>query len=62
MYRMHNDTANVISFWATWCKPCNEELPYFVTLYSQLKIGKIKVVLVNLDFPKQVESILVPFF
>ncbi|MGA1307191.1 MAG: TlpA family protein disulfide reductase, partial [Candidatus Kapaibacteriota bacterium] len=24
-----HDSVYVINFWATWCKPCIEELPYF---------------------------------
>ena len=24
-----DDRLYVINFWATWCKPCIEELPYF---------------------------------
>lgn len=56
-----NDTTYVINFWATWCKPCVAELPYFEALHEAHKDDKIKVVLVSLDFPKQLETKLVPF-
>lgn len=51
----------VINFWATWCKPCVEELPYFEQLNDSYKNDKVKVILVSLDFKKQFEKKLVPF-
>jgi thiol-disulfide isomerase/thioredoxin len=50
----------VINFWATWCKPCIEELPYFEDLQAE-NMDKIKVILVSLDFPDKLESQLKPF-
>ncbi|WP_299530708.1 TlpA disulfide reductase family protein [Ulvibacterium sp.] len=61
LFHFDNDTTYVINFWATWCKPCIKELPYFEELNSRYPHKKVKVVLVSLDFPKQVESNLVPF-
>ncbi|WP_422080840.1 redoxin domain-containing protein [Ulvibacterium sp.] len=61
LFRFDNDTTYVINFWATWCKPCIKELPYFEELNSGYTHKKVKVVLISLDFPKQVESNLVPF-
>ena len=43
----------VINFWATWCKPCIKELPYFETLQDQLKTDKFDVLLVSLDMEKE---------
>jgi thiol-disulfide isomerase/thioredoxin len=39
----------VVNFWATWCKPCIKELPYFDSLQSSYSIDKVKVMLVSLD-------------
>ncbi len=60
-FHFQNDTTYVINFWATWCKPCLKELPYFEDLDSVYQNEKVKVVLVSLDFPKQIESQLIPY-
>ena len=61
VFHFENDTTYVINFWATWCKPCIKELPYFEAVDSLYANQKLKVVLVSLDFPDQIESKLVPF-
>ena len=61
IFKYESDTTYVINFWATWCKPCVEELPYFEQLHEQYKDKKVKVILVSLDFAKQLQSKLVPF-
>lgn len=61
IFNYENDTTYVINFWATWCKPCVAELPYFDDLYKEYKQDKLKIILVSLDFPKQIETKLKPF-
>jgi len=56
-----SDTVYVINFWATWCKPCIEELPHFEQLNKEYKDKKVKVILVSNDFKKQYDARLVPF-
>jgi thiol-disulfide isomerase/thioredoxin len=47
-----NDTTYVINFWATWCKPCIEEMPAFNQLHKNYSDKKLRVILVSLDFGK----------
>ncbi|NND32981.1 MAG: redoxin domain-containing protein [Saprospiraceae bacterium] len=56
-----NDTIYVINFWATWCRPCVEELPLLEKLESDQFEHPLEVILVSLDFRNQVETKLVPF-
>lgn len=56
-----SETTYVINFWATWCKPCVKELPYFEELNKNYKDKNVKVVLVSLDFPKHIEKQVIPF-
>src|SRR5688572_9722796 len=47
------DTSNsplVINFWATWCVPCIEEIPWFENQVSFYKEKGVKLILVSLDF------------
>ncbi|WP_109299278.1 TlpA disulfide reductase family protein [Aquimarina sp. AU474] len=58
---MDDGKTRVINFWATWCKPCVAELPYFELINSRYPDDQVEVILVSLDLPKQVESKLIPF-
>jgi thiol-disulfide isomerase/thioredoxin len=51
----------VVNFWATWCAPCVKELPYFEELNANYLNKSVEVILVSLDFPKQIETKLKPF-
>lgn len=54
------DTLVLYNFWATWCKPCVEELPYFAQLQEAYNDQPVKIILVSLDFDRMNEK-LVPF-
>lgn len=51
-----NDTTYVINFWATWCKPCLEEMPYFEQVHAGQFTHPVKVILVSLDFEDHLSS------
>lgn len=42
-----------LDFWASWCKPCKEEFPYLIKLYSDLNDTSFMVVAVNVDNDKE---------
>lgn len=57
----HSDTIIVLNFWATWCKPCVTELPYFEMLNKNYASSGVKVVLASLDFKREFETRLKPY-
>jgi len=57
----HSDTVYVINFWATWCKPCIEELIYFEHLKNKYEEKPTKVILVSLDMKDKITTMLIPF-
>ena len=58
---LSSDDTYVINFWATWCSPCVKELPYFESVNKEYADKNVKVMLVSLDFPSQIESKLKPY-
>lgn len=57
-YLVEHDHPMVFNFWATWCKPCVEEMPYFMDLFRE---GDVELILVSLDFPQHLHTKLIPF-
>jgi len=55
---MHDPESGirVINFWATWCKPCIEELPYFEALRDNPAFNEVEVILISLDFSSDLNS------
>ena len=43
-------TPMIINMWATWCKPCVEEIPYFLEEIKDNQKDSLTILLVSLDF------------
>lgn len=56
-----HDTLYVVNFWATWCKPCIKEMPYFEALTEQYKNQPVRVMLVSMDAAEDLDSRVKPF-
>jgi thiol-disulfide isomerase/thioredoxin len=47
----------VVSFWATWCGPCQEELPRLSQLAQEWSGKDIRLIAVSIDEPKDAAKI-----
>lgn len=55
-------TLYLVNFWATWCKPCVEELPEFMKVNEYCASNPhFKMYLISMDFAKNKNSLVVPF-
>ena len=46
----------VVNFWASWCKPCIHEIPWFEKTVAAYKEKGVKMVLVSLDFKEDYQN------
>ena len=46
-----SDHPLIINFWATFCAPCNKEIPYFQSTVAQHATDRVELILVSLDLP-----------
>jgi thiol-disulfide isomerase/thioredoxin len=49
-------TPLIINVWATWCKPCIEEIPYFLEEIKDHQKDSLTILLVSLDFKEAFPS------
>lgn len=42
--------VRVVNFWATWCKPCVDEMPYFVKAAEEMKPEQVEFIFASVDF------------
>lgn len=57
MNEQKKDELVIYNFWATWCKPCVEEMPYFEKLNANYAGKNVKVVFVSLDFKSKHQKV-----
>jgi cytochrome c biogenesis protein CcmG/thiol:disulfide interchange protein DsbE len=47
----------LISFWATWCKPCLKELPHIQELYDKYRDRGVLAVAISEDAPRSISKV-----
>jgi thiol-disulfide isomerase/thioredoxin len=57
----HGSDLLVVNFWATFCGPCVEEMPYFMELARKYPENRVRVVGFTVDLHKMLDSDVKPF-
>lgn len=52
-----NDSVYVINFWATWCKPCIKEIPYFKAVDEEYADKPLAIIFVSVNRPKEIAMV-----
>lgn len=55
-----SNKLRVYNFWATWCRPCIIEMPYFEEMANANK-ENVEMIFVSLDYADEVETKVEPF-
>jgi thiol-disulfide isomerase/thioredoxin len=55
------DSIYVVNFWATWCKPCVQEMPDLWEESEKFKSKKLRFIPISLNFPEESETKVLPF-
>src|SRR5687768_15212559 len=56
-YIKKSDKPLILNFWATFCKPCLQEIPFFQTLAKKYEKEEVKLLLVSLDMQEAYPTI-----
>lgn len=51
------DGPVLLSFWATWCKPCIEEMTKYKDIYEEYKDKGLKVLAISIDDERTVAKV-----
>lgn len=53
----YKDKVVLVSFWATWCKPCKQELPFLDAFAAKYAEQGFAVLAINTDGPKTMAAV-----
>ena len=56
-YIAKKDKVTVISFWATWCKPCKKAIPELNKIYEKYKENGLEIIGISCDGPRSASKV-----
>ena len=51
----------VVNLWATWCSPCVEEMPYFISLHKNYGAKGVELISISADAKDTIDTAVKPF-
>ncbi|MEJ7588802.1 MAG: redoxin domain-containing protein [Ferruginibacter sp.] len=58
LLKNNTDKLRLINVWATWCGPCVNELPAFVTINRMYRQRDFEFITISADYPEKKEKVL----
>ena len=49
MEEVKKNKVTIIDFWASWCGPCRQEMPFMIELYKQYQPQGVGIIGISLD-------------
>ncbi len=53
----HKGEVIIVNFWATWCTPCQAEMPAIEAYYRKHQSAGLQVVAISMDSPKNLVTV-----
>lgn len=55
--KLKGSKLTVIDFWATWCKPCLQAIPYLVKMNAEFNPQGVNFIGISVDGPRSVSKV-----
>jgi cytochrome c biogenesis protein CcmG, thiol:disulfide interchange protein DsbE len=46
----------IIHFWASWCEPCQEEMPFMESFYQKYRKDGLEIITISMDKSSDIDS------
>ena len=57
LIRQHRGHVVVVNIWSTYCDPCREEFPDFLSVYERYKNQNVDFLFISIDWPEDMNRV-----